>query len=105
LSNGSFSIGLNNCKSGDGAMVTAGYAGWCDWRIPQIDELLTIVDCSFGNPCIDEAVFGATNATSFYWSSSIVDNFPGSAWSVYFGGGFADVEDGNFQVRAVRGGS
>ena len=72
----------------------------------MIEELTTIVDCSFGDPCIDQSVFGATNASSIYWSAS-TDLFPGCAWLVGFGGGNTgfDIKDGNFQVRAVRGGS
>jgi hypothetical protein len=65
------------------------------------------VDFSFGNPCIDQSVFGATNASSFYWSAS-TDNFnPVNAWLVFFDFGFADLTNKglNGQVRAVRGGS
>jgi hypothetical protein len=99
--------GLNECAS-DGVTIASGHAGHCDWRIPQLDELLTIADCSFGDPCIDQAVFGPTNASSLYWTANPVD-FPTSlsAWGVYFGTGTADCAGKNALVpaRAVRGGS
>ena len=76
---------------------------------PVIDELATIVDCSFDNPCIDQSVFGATAASSFYWSSSTqVGGSATGAWSyVFFLGGPLNLfaKDNVIQVRAVRGGS
>jgi hypothetical protein len=101
-----FLCGLNDCETGDGAPVTGGYAGHCDWRMPRIDELATIVDCAFGSPCIDESVFGLT-ASSYYWSASTDYNFPDHAWSVNFNVGYVyGVSKVNSNpVRAVRSGS
>jgi len=103
-----FLEGLNGgtASSGSGP-TTAGYAGHNDWRIPRIEELKTIVDCSFGNPCIDQSVFGATNASSVYWSSTTFATGPNVAWVVNFLSGFVGGTDkaSDFQVRAVRGGS
>ncbi|MBI3989952.1 MAG: DUF1566 domain-containing protein [candidate division NC10 bacterium] len=48
-----------------------GFAGYTDWRAPTLDELLTIVDCSSGAPCIDP-IFGPT-ASRFYWSATEID--------------------------------
>jgi hypothetical protein len=81
------------------------YAGLCDWRLPTREELLTILDCGFGPPCIDP-IFGPT-ASSFYWSASTVDFGPGNAWGVEFGFGNSNFGNKGFdsQVRAVRGGS
>jgi len=86
--------------------VTGGYAGHCDWRLPQIDELHAIADCSLGNPCIDQSAFGPTNASSIYWSDTSNADFPDGAWFVVFRDGNVS---GNFkysrcQVRAVRDG-
>ena len=103
--------GVGNCTSGDGSTPTGGFVNHCDWRLPTIAELGTIIDtsasgCGTGSPCID-ATFGPT-ASSFYWSSTTGASFPSFAWSVNFLGGF--VFPGNksifsFSVRAVRGGS
>jgi hypothetical protein len=107
-----FLAGLNapdgpGASSPTGPTDTGCYAGRCDWRLPVIEELTTIVDCSFGNPCIDHSEFGATNASSFYWSASTARFNTVTAWIVAFGG--VSTSYGNkgmsLQVRAVRGGS
>jgi hypothetical protein len=108
---GTFLEGLNGGTASSGAgPTTAGYAGHNDWRMPRIEELTTIVDCSFGNPCIDQSVFGATNASARYWSASTVNGNPDFARFVFFNGGSTNGSNKNnstliFQVRAVRGGS
>ncbi len=92
------------------------YGGHNDWRLPRSGgccgigpfapaELESIVDCSFGNPCIDEVLFGDT-ASSGYWSSTTFAANPGGAWDVYFddGGVGNDSKAGDQHVRAVRGG-
>lgn len=79
------------------------FAGHTDWRVPTSAELLTIVDCGAGAPCIDP-VFGPT-ASAFYWSATESDPF--DALAVSFASGFVifDAKDGfPFRVRAVRGG-
>jgi hypothetical protein len=88
---------------------TGCHAGHCDWRIPHIGELTTILDCAF-SPCIDQSVFGATNAAFFYWSSSTtaepVTNHT-AAWIVFVGNGgtYGGLKNNVDHVRAVRGGS
>jgi hypothetical protein len=82
----------------------SGLAGHSDWRIPTIVELQTILDCSFGVPCIDP-VFGPTAALG-YWSSSSFASVVFRAWGVGFSQGVVGVSDKRiiFHVRAVRGG-
>ena len=84
------------------------FAGQCDWRLPTLGELQTILlpepyPCTT-NPCIDEAVFGPT-ASNIYWSST---KNGGSAfvWEVNFANGSpgAAPESLPLYVRAVRGG-
>jgi hypothetical protein len=48
---------------------TAGLCGHSDWRLPDIDEIRSIVDYSHTNPTIDTDYFPNTMSTT-YWSSS-----------------------------------
>ena len=64
-------------------------AGTCDWRLPTLVELRTIIDltvpgCASGpfGLCIDPS-FGAT-VSSIYWSVTPLASNPDSAWSVNF---------------------
>jgi len=78
-------------------------AGHTDWRLPNLRELLSIVDYGRVDPAIDP-VFAAL--TDWYWSSSTYVNVPGLAWCVYFsdGGVGGCSKDNDSHVRAVRGG-
>jgi hypothetical protein len=73
--------------------------GYSDWRLPRVDELLTIVDYSQFDPASDD-VFGSRSF--FYWSSSTVGFDPGVAWGVSFDDGktYWDIKG----VRCARGG-
>ena len=102
---------LNDCSSPDGTTVTGGFANHCDWRLPTIVELQTIVDSTQGNcgggsgACIDP-VFGPT-IEGWYWSSTTDADSPYYAWFVHSDDGNADSSNKNnvFSVRAVRTGS
>ena len=103
-----FLVKLNACTSSDGGTITGGFAGHCDWRLPTITELQTIVDlgalgCGLGSPCIDP-IFGSTAAGS-HWSSTTL--FSNMAWVVnFYDGGSGNVpKTSPVYVRAVRTGS
>jgi hypothetical protein len=86
------------------------YAGHCDWRLPTVVELQTILLEPFPCdtiPCIDESAFGPTALAVEYWSASTSSNNSDVAWTVFFFDGFTPgkVKDNDSQVRAVRGGS
>ena len=100
---------LNSLSLG-AAAACSGLAGYCDWRIPSINELRMIVSLTAcagggsGSACIDPS-FGPTQA-SVYWSSSAYPAKPQYAWIVYFSDGSANavLKNGHSSARAVRGG-
>jgi hypothetical protein len=83
------------------------YASYCDWRLPRLDELRTILieqGACYTAPCIDDS-FRPTSA-SFYWSGTSGATNPGAVWGVNFGAGVVTgaLKDSSLAVRAVRGG-
>ncbi|MDO8455145.1 MAG: DUF1566 domain-containing protein [Sulfurimonas sp.] len=78
--------------------------GQSDWRLPNINELKTIIDRSRVNPAI-ASVFTQTSS-DVYWSSTTYEGLKDGAWVVYFDGGYVDGngKDDNDYVRCVRAG-
>jgi len=93
------------------------FAGHCDWRLPNVKELESIVHFENGRPAVSAAfanncVSGCTvltcSCTSVfnYWSSTTFANSPSTAWFVSFNDGVVSTGGKFFPffVRAVRGG-
>ena len=105
----------------DAVALTTNFASYHDWRLPNVRELLTIVDRTVINPAINTTVFPNTPASRFQSSSEYADvnadfGAPSAelnAWLVNFEAGFASFGEYNqgygdkyhgFQVRLVRDG-
>ncbi len=81
--------------------------GHSDWRLPNQNELFSIVEYSQHNPAINSLVFVHT-APLLYWSSTTTASTYNTdwAWLVYFNYGYSsrnDKSSSNY-VRCVRGG-
>ena len=80
-------------------------AEYDDWRLPNRNELQSIVDYSSYDPSIDTAYFPNTES-NLYWSSTTDAHTLNDAWNVYFS--YVDLrhssKSGSSCVRAVRSG-
>jgi hypothetical protein len=80
-------------------------AEYNDWRLPNRNELQTIVDYSRDGPSIDITYFPST-ASEFYWTSTTKAGYPGEAWclSFLYGPVSSSVKSSAYNyLRCVRG--
>ena len=85
---------------------TANYKGYNDWRLPNKNEMESIVDIAATNPAINLTAFPATPVSSIYWSSTTYMPNPAYAWDVNFNDGstYPSHKAANYAVRLVRSG-
>ncbi|MFW5443864.1 MAG: DUF1566 domain-containing protein [Methylococcaceae bacterium] len=84
------------------------FAGYSNWRLPNKNELDSIVEEACNAPAINTLVFPVIllSFSSYTWSSSPYADHSYDAWAVDFYDGFIEYRqktNGNF-VRLVRGG-
>lgn len=81
------------------------FGGHTDWRIPNIKELMSIVDFGEITPSIDEVIFPNTQISN-YWTSSSVKLYIEDAWCIEFAQGVTGmiVKSTECLFRCCRGG-
>jgi alpha-tubulin suppressor-like RCC1 family protein len=91
-------VALNYCEK----LTTSNYT---DWRLPNINELTSILDYSKYNPAIDNNFF-YDNLSETFWSSSPYSGLINYAWMVnfYYGHKSSSNKLSSNYVRSVRGG-
>jgi hypothetical protein len=79
------------------------YAGFSDWRLPNVKELQSIVDYSVYSPSINGTFFPGTQS-DYYWSGTTKASSTGTAWDVGFGNGDVGLGNKTYEtyVRPVR---
>ena len=92
-----------NFSSAQKSCAECSIGGHKDWRLPTIDELLSIVDRSRHSPAMDTEFFHCEGV--WYWSSTPLASSPSDyAWIVNFSNGYASYSGHDYFgfVRAVR---
>lgn len=94
-------------KTWEEALITAetlSFAGYNDWRLPNIKELQSLVDVAFVNPSINTSFFKNTLQVP-YWTSTTLVNETSRAWWTDFKYGIVSYSEKTekLNLRCVRG--
>jgi hypothetical protein len=95
----------NNLANGQCGLTDDSEAG--NWRLPNIKELLSLIDYGRSNPAMPAGSDLFIFISSTYWSSTTYANSADGAWYVDFYDGLGNYslnKSGSRYVRAVRGG-
>ena len=100
-----------NWANAVGACAGLTYAGFSDWRLPNIFEISSIIrygwpGVSLGPPFVLQARFPNTQIGDPYWSSTTREDLTSQAWELDFNTAMSSrsVKSQTRWVRPVRGG-
>ena len=74
------------------------FAGYDDWKLPDVKELESVVDVTRALPSIDNETYFPSALSSGYWSSTSDMIPPNGGWEVDFGFGEIIWTDGKDEV-------
>lgn len=77
------------------------FAGYSDWRLPNKQELESVVDDSCHSPAINDTIF-PNDPQLWTWTSTTVPESPAAAWIVNFQFGTTDIRDKGDNDKTVR---
>ena len=102
--NGSSCIGSASTNTWGASLSTAknsNFAGYNDWRLPNKQELESVVDDTCHSPAINETVF-PNDPQLWAWTSTTLPESPVAAWIVNFQFGTTDIRDKSDNDKITR---
>ena len=77
--------------------------GYTDWKLPNYEELLSIVDYNRYDPAIVKTFMNVGTSSNYWTETKHIEQFS-SAWIVYFYNGYTYIDDMKTEnhVRCVR---
>jgi hypothetical protein len=109
LSGAGCAVGASTMMDWQNALQTASssvFAGFNDWRLPNIKELQTLLERGCYSPALNAVAFPNT-VDNYFWSATSSANDAARGWVVGFFYGDVDrfaTKVGTYNVRLVRGG-
>ena len=91
----------------------AGISTFNDWRVPNVNELISLTETSCENPSLNLNVFPLVNVNETYWSSTpshvLTSGVENKVWAAGYLGGTWKINgygtrDSEYYLRLVRGG-